>query len=268
MYNSDNVYYFPGNIDVRVCPKNGNSSVKQFYINIIRTCYPDRDLKTEFNFYANLNKNPKTKKDMMTWRQRQVLDYGDQFDLPFRKNSIRITIKRNPIERFKSAVEMLQLDAKWNKIPIESSIDGIKKEYRYFNSVSDLLNDIENNNVVNIHFWTQSYFLEDKNRYDHIYDLEDFVEFQRHVLFMNNIKWSDRWYIHQNISNNSDEKRIKELREKTQSKFIMASRPGIGPDQSYFDFEKKESLITRKMNADDYKRIKRLYKIDYDNGWC
>jgi hypothetical protein len=256
MYNTDNVYYFPKNIDVRSCPKNGNSSVKQFFINVSAKIYPDRNLKEEFAHFASARRTP------VSWREKQVLDFCDQFDVPFRKDSLRFTIKRDPIERFKSAVEMLQSEVLLNNqmSQNESNISGINKDYKkFYTNIDEILSDLQNNIVVNMHFWTQTHYLGNKSKYDFIYDLTEFEKFQKHVLHACDIKYSPKWYMHINYSNNNL-KQIEKIKQNNDAtKFIMR--------QKYFKTLNNDEKITNNITGKQILRIKKLYEIDYDNGW-
>jgi hypothetical protein len=256
MYNTDNVYYFPRNIDVRVCPKNGNSSIKQFFINVSGKVYPDRNLKEEFTHFATAKRTP------TSWREKQILDFGDQFDIPFRKDSVRFTIKRDPVERFKSAVEMLQSQVLFNSAPEETefNISGINKDYKkFYKNVDEILNDLENNIVVNMHFWTQTYYLGHKSKYDFVYDMTEFNKFQKHILHSCNIEYAPKWYIHINYSNNSLQKMQKIIESNERSRFIWK--------QKHFKVFNDDEKITNNITAKQILRIKKLYEIDYDNGW-
>jgi hypothetical protein len=257
MYNTDNVYYFPNNIDVRVCPKNGNSSIKQFFINVSGTIFPDRKLKEEFIHFASKKRTP------VSWREKQILDFGDQFDLPFRKDSIRIAIKRDPIDRFKSAVEMLQSQMLINHSTAEETefnISGIDKNYKkFYTSVDEILSDLENNIVVNMHFWTQTHFLGNKSKYNIVYDINDFEKFQRYILQSCDIKYSAKWQIHLNYSNNSLSKMQKIIENNKRSIFISK--------QLHFKVLEDKQKITNNLSTKNISKIKKLYEIDYDNEW-
>jgi len=249
--NSDNIFYFPKNVDVRTCPKNGHSSLKQFFINVTMKLDPNRKLKEEFIFYSEKN---------LSWRARQVLLFGDHFDLPFRKNSIRLTIKRDPIERFKSATEMLQAHVFHHYIDEKTSIEN-KLYHKFYTSVDQLLSDLENDTLVNIHFYPQTFYLGNNSQYDHVYDITEFETFQKDILLMNDIKFTDHWFIHMNYSNNSDLRKMKKIKEQyRKSKHVVI--------QAQFKHFKDEEKITSRMTENDIKRIKKLYEMDYDNGWC
>lgn len=253
MYNTDNIFYLPGNIDIRLCPKNGYTSTKAFFIRLMHIL-ENKDYEKYMVDY-----NPETRKAPQSWRQLQVWQRGDQFNIPFRRNSVKFAVKRDPFDRFKSCVEMLQLQALSPKIEPQQNVEGMNRDYKYYHSVSKLLDDLEAGNVLNMHFWTQTYYLGDKNQYDYIYDLKDYEEFLKHALSFYNITYRrDLYYFRRNISNNVDEEIVQEEKK-------------LGGSIHYqYDFQRanKKDLITEKMTPHDYARIRKLYKIDFDNGWC
>lgn len=225
---------------------------------MLYTVYPDNDLK-ERRRQSQLEKE---KGGISSYRWKEILEEADHFDLPFRKNSIRMVLKRDPVERFKSAVEMLQgqeyYTDDYNTIR-KTSLYPETKHYHLYESVTELLNDLEESEVTDSHFWTQTFYLGDKKQYDYIYDVENFKDFQKHVLWLNNLSWHEKkWYTHLNISTNTSPDEIEIIKEARNHTLIKTVR--------YYD--KDKPLITRKMTAKDYYRVKKLYQEDYDNGWC
>jgi hypothetical protein len=259
MFNHDNIWYFPGNVDVRSCPKNASASLKQFWIEYIGTHFPEMDIKNKFLESAE----NKFKGSTSSYRWQQVLQNCDFFDMPFRRNSIRFAIKRDPLERFKSAVEMLQTEViakKRQGIPRTSHLYPDDKVYRYYDSVKKLLDDLEDNKLFDAHFLPQTYFLGNKDTYSYIYDTKDFEIFQKHVLTINDIEWnSRRWYIHKNISNNTPKEDFERISEFTTKARYIRTTPLYG---------KLKVVITKRMTDVDIKRIMKIYEEDYDNGWC
>ena len=73
MWPTENVLYFKNNIDVRLCPKNGISSLKMFKVLVdganLGQTLRDRQYATKIK------------------RMEEVKIYGSQQDLPFRRNS-------------------------------------------------------------------------------------------------------------------------------------------------------------------------------------
>lgn len=254
MFNHDNIYYFPENIDVRTCPKNASASIRQFFIEVYTTVYPDGKLKEQFYHFDKLKKNG----SVVSYRWKQIIEYADFFNLPFRKNSVKFAMKRDPVERFKSCVEMLQARDLAQAELAEIYADT-QKRYKFYESVHDLLNDLEDNKLVESHFLKQTYYLGDIKQYDYVYDVKDCVELQKHILKFNNLKWNDkRWYVHTNISDNTEISTVENLRQTIKSNNI----------KTYTHYGKNKNLITQKMSVKDLYRVKKLYEEDYDNGWC
>mgnify|MGYP000109039408 CR=1 FL=1 len=81
----DNVLYLPNNVDIRLCPKNGMSTIKEIF----------RIHKGHEQYVGR------------SYRYSKVKEFGDQLDLPFRKGSYRIAVRRDPLDRFKSACEYI-----------------------------------------------------------------------------------------------------------------------------------------------------------------
>lgn len=232
MYNNDNILYFPKNIDLRICPKNGFSSNKNLFFSIMKKL--DSKKLKEINSY-----NPDRKKMPESWRQNEVLIHGDPLDLPFRKDSVRFAIKRDPIERFKSTVEMLELGEKYS-------------------SVSEILDELDSGNLLDIHFCPQYFFMGSQDNYHYVYDLSNYEDFLIHILSFYDIKYNrSEHYIRSNISNNSDPNIIQSEREKG----------GRFRHQPKYKENKSPQKFTDTMTSMDYFRVRTLYKKDYDNGW-
>jgi hypothetical protein len=192
------------------------------------------------------------------YRWQQVLLQSNCIDFPFRKNSIRFAIKRDPVERFKSAVEMLQTSDKFGDIR-EFSIFPSGREFKFYTSITTLIDDLEEGKFLEKHLFTQTYFLGDKSNYDYVYDIKDFIKFIKHILAICRIPWRDEdWYIHRNISNNTPKEKLEVLKEQVKSEYIV-------PMKHYHEPQKH---ITKFMTDEDIERVKKLYKVDYDNGWC
>lgn len=255
----DNILYLPEGIDLRICPKNAFSSLKAFYLQLSKMLEPTNRVERAQREFAHVRGGP------ASWRQLQVLKYGNHYDLPFRFDSVRFAVKRDPIERFKSAVEMLQLQSKSNYATIED-IPLINKDYSAYSSVKLLLDDLYGGKVSNVHFWTQTQYMGSTKNYDYVYDVKEMEKLYSHILSFYGIDYDKKvWYTHKNISNNSDYDTTQELLLSlcpTDEQYLQQI--------SYMDYYKrvdKSSRITELMTPNDYARVKKLYKIDYDNGW-
>ena len=145
----DNVYYFPNNIDVRICPKNGMSTLK----GAIRTVYGDIDDRG--NTVGNY-----------AWRYRKVYNNSDQFDQPFRKGSFRIAVRRDPIDRFKSACSFIQekqayyLSLGRPLATIPDDLDGI-------------ISGMEDGHIKDNHFYTQTWYMGRPEDYDMVFHIDE-----------------------------------------------------------------------------------------------
>jgi len=141
---ADNVLYFPNNIDVRICPKNGMSSVKEA-------------LRRSSQSRAPLG---------LVDRVLSVKKHADQFDLPFRKGSYRIAVRRDPIDRFKSACEFIQ-SARAFYIKNGRDLPDISLE------IDRVIDDMEQGLVKNSHFYTQSWYMGHPDDYDMVYHIDE-----------------------------------------------------------------------------------------------
>jgi hypothetical protein len=155
----DNVLYFPNNIDVRICPKNGMSSLKEAYRRLHGNHVADDGL-----VYGNY-----------VDRYTNVRKYGYTSDLPFRKNSFRIAVRRDPIDRFKSACKFILQERAYfirhgraNDLPEISEV------------LDDVIDSVYNSTIKNNHFYTQTWYMGKPEDYDmvvHISELNKALAF-------------------------------------------------------------------------------------------
>lgn len=141
---ADNVLYFPNNVDVRICPKNGMSTLKE----ALRRTYND---SSQYGIEK---------------RVKFVKQYSDQFDMPFRKGSYRIAIRRDPIDRFKSACEFIQSNYAYY-------IQHGKELPKISNEVDGVIDELENGTVKNNHFYTQTWYMGHPDDYDMVYHIDE-----------------------------------------------------------------------------------------------
>ena len=144
MGREDNILYFPNNIDVRMCPKNGMSTLKEAYRRVL-----DHEFTESL---ANRIDNVSMKCDIS--------------DIPFRKGSYRIAVRRDPIDRFKSACEFIMharaFYIKEGKFlpelagQLELVIDGLA-EGKYRDN----------------HFYTQTFYMGKPEEYDAVYHIDE-----------------------------------------------------------------------------------------------
>ena len=144
MGREDNILYFPNNIDVRMCPKNGMSTLKEAYRRV-------KDLRTDESLSSRVN-NVSMKCDM--------------FDIPFRKGSYRIAVRRDPIDRFKSACEFI-MDARAYYIKNDKYLPDIAVE------LDQVIDDLEQGKYRDNHFYTQTYYMGLPQDYDMVYHIDE-----------------------------------------------------------------------------------------------
>jgi len=140
----DNILYWPNNIDIRICPKNGMSTLKE----ALRRTLGQHD--THGHEYRN----------------KLVNRFADQFDIPFRKGSYRIAIRRDPIDRFRSACEFIQQKRAWfiqnGKYLPDISLD-----------IDEVIDSLESGNLKNNHFYTQTWYMGKLGDYDMVYHINE-----------------------------------------------------------------------------------------------
>lgn len=143
----DNVLYFPNNIDVRMCPKNGMSTLKEAYR---RSC------------------DPRPNNISIEYRQAEVSKHASSFDKPFRKGSFRVAVRRDPIDRFKSACEYIQAQrayfirkGRFEDLPDLSLV------------MQEVIDSIESETIKNNHFYTQTHYLGHPSDYDMVVHIDE-----------------------------------------------------------------------------------------------
>lgn len=152
---ADNVLYFPNNIDVRMCPKNGMSTLKELH----------RFIRGVDEYIGRVE------------RLNRVREYGDQFDIPFRKGSYRIAVRRDPVIRFRSACEyLIQNQAEYIR-------QGRADECPSLETELDLVLDrIEDGTLKNNHFYTQTWYMGKPEDYDMVVYIDELSQL---MIFLN-----------------------------------------------------------------------------------
>jgi len=187
----DNVLYFPNNIDVRLCPKNGMSSIKEVF-----------RIHKQHDQYVG-----------RSYRYEKVQKFSDQFDLPFRKNSFRIAVRRDPLDRFKSACEYIMRERVEHLKLGRNDLPDISSD------IEKVITDIECGDIKNNHFYTQTWYMGKPEDYDMVVHIS---ELNKLIIFLNEaceLKIpADRLDIKHNVSKlklyNDGLTRIQELRVK------------------------------------------------------
>jgi hypothetical protein len=224
---TENVLYFPNDIDFRICPKNGISTIKWalLYIKGVETS----------------NNNPESMLiATKNWRVDQVKEFGYKPELPFRQNSFRVAVARDPIKRFMSACEYIKQEYVKNAQLLTRDEDLTPENLKVLESLSDvdqlpdniddIIDGVWKGDIQNSHFFTQTYYHGAIGQYDKIFKMSNFgvmLEWLR--VKTNATKKIDR--IHSN---------------RTSGQW----------------FGGVDSLTT-----DQKKRIIRIYEEDYDYGW-
>lgn len=223
----DNVLYWRNNIDVRLCPKNGISTLKYaawYHTGI--SIEEDRVLAATYG----------TKRH----RVEQIREFGHSPVLPYRKDSRRVAVVRDPIERFMSAAEYLKM--KWieNVSVLESSElddDEKSKVYRGLSDVDlipddidELIEGVASKDITNSHFYTQAYWMGCRSQYTHIFKMSQFGQ------FMNWLR-----------QETETSKKIDKIRSNHTSGLYYGGVSNLTEQQQ--------------------KRIMKLYEEDYDYGW-
>ena len=194
--------YLKNNIDVRRAPKNGGTSIVRLYAEYLKS----QGLP---GFDDNLNH--------ITHHLRpkpELLDRSPEIKMyQFRTGSYRVTIKRDPIKRALSAAKYLYKTFGANDNPDAKEVDKF-------------LNIVDLN--ANHHFWSQTYYLMDRNVYDRILDITELDDY------------------------------IIELCEK----FKFDYDPIV-----YNSNSTSRNITVDDLSSTTYNKLKDYYKIDYDNGW-
>ena len=233
----DNVWYFPNNIDLRSCPKNGMSSIKNLY-NFVWQNYGVGQTALAKAFRP-VNRGPGNVRQWYVWAQSDISSY------PFRKNSTKYAVKRDPVKRFCSAVEMLNAEARRNHPFFKSPRDWNK----VYTDIDHVLEVMENGHVFNTHLIQQTYYLGPKEVYDHVYDISDLTHMFRDIVKACNIKWNSGANFWTNVSANSGGKeRVEELNAKGH--------------KARKHFAEPTPMITDNLTIEQIDRIKNIYKVD------
>jgi hypothetical protein len=159
---ADNILYFNNDIDVRLCLKNAYTTLRAVWL----SCY-DPDYYT--GKYKKIT--APTAYDRYHWAMQKQ----DLWDQPFRRGSYRIAVKRDPVQRFISAVSYL------DTVRLEPRYDNNKKSYIDLTNVKkddidSVLDAFDKQTLRDEHFFSQSYFMGHPNDYDKVYDITELPE--------------------------------------------------------------------------------------------
>ena len=229
---SDNILYFNNDIDIRLCPKNGSSSLREAW------------MSSYFGGQKSYGHGPSSKD-----RHTLVMQNQDIWDQPFRKGSYRIAVKRDPVERFISTVLYL---AESTKHP---NYFKLKKSYTDLTSVNldnieSIIEAFENQILRDEHFFTQSYFMGHPNDYDKVYYL---TELPQLLLWLEKkvfkFQTTTLWF------------------EKLKYSIADISHKNPVPFRHLWENKAKYTDQRVQLTIEQTKRIVKLYAKDYANGW-
>ena len=123
---TNNVLYFGDTVDVRICPKNGLSTFTRLY----QMLHDDSDI------------------DQAEKRYIDIEQHASRINPPFREDTIKIAIRRDPVERYKSAI-------------------------RYIHRNRDKRFHIDELEILDPHFFSQSYYMGHLDDYDFVFPLSE-----------------------------------------------------------------------------------------------
>jgi len=159
---ADNILYFNDDIDIRICLKNGYTTLRTAWLSCHHMEYYTGRSESHVPISAPA-------------RYELAMKYQDIWDQPFRRGSYRIAVKRDPIQRFISTVSYL------NNVKLEPRYTEDKKPYIDLTNVNkddidSVLDAFDNQTLKDEHFFSQSYFMGQPNDYDKVYDITEMDE--------------------------------------------------------------------------------------------
>jgi len=216
----NNCHYFYDDLDFRICPKNATTSIKK----VIEYSIED---KCSNDLMPRLSTRLLKKGLLKTARVLSVNTHMDYMNIPFRRNSFKVAIKRDPVERFISAVTYMQ-----KQIP-----DDVYKVTRLLSETVDyrkltleeILIGVEEGWINDIHLVPQFYYFGKYNQYDKVYSLEETGDF---IKFLINYK----------------------------------PHPVLNNNKRYLNIHLNKTTPIE-ISSYLKNRIKKLYEQDYDEGW-
>ena len=168
-----NILYFPNRIDIRICPKNATVSLKAAY----NLCY--RMPNEIFNSDGNIK--PNYSSVMENYRKHCVDRHSCWWDFPFRKNTTRIAVVRDPVKRFMSACNYY----------IRQQTRYVNKDYNQewydrnhsrgtpiypetiSKTVRGIIEQLQKRDIFDSHFYSQSHFLGHPDDYDMVFEINN-----------------------------------------------------------------------------------------------
>lgn len=197
--------YFPNKLDVRLTAKNACSTLKNIQAERDNIRYDD----TVKHFGEKHRRQ-----DYLFYKRHNMIEEDGNYR--FRKNSTRICVKRDPVERVLSATKYIYKMKKRQHNP----------------SLRDVIFFLDNFNIsMDAHLQPQSTWLgDDQARFDRVYTMDQVDDLRREIILSYGLVYiEEKHLVHYN-----------------------RSRSPITVD------DLPESTVSR---------IKKIYEIDYDNGW-
>lgn len=157
--------YFDNNIDIRLCPKNANTTLKHIYSQL----------------HLNQDINITTHQRCLLYQNQLIANTIDRDSkFLFRKKSYKIAIKRNPIERALSSAKYIFK----TKLNIEDPDIEL---------VEEMLLEVNHKN--DFHFLPQAFFMGTPEMYNAVYDihsLDNMIEYLSEYKWNGKITLSDK----------------------------------------------------------------------------
>ena len=245
MSRDNNIWYIK-NFDVRIAPKCSKSTVAHIIMSEISNS--SSTISTDmFPWYKSTSEElgvlhaitRKIKDEDNTWSVSQssmrftiAKIYGSFFDLPFRANSIKLAVSRDPIKRFISGLNFCykSLDLRRTSEP------WFVPRVRLTNDLEKNISMIENREYRNNHLSPLTFWYGNKNFYDKIFDISETDKLLS--LVFEDVKSYD-----ENAYNT-----------------IVATKKNVTSDE---DRQWSVSDLTTDLEA----RVVKLYSVDYESGW-
>tara|TARA_R110000868_G_scaffold282471_3_gene542748 strand:+ start:1768 stop:2457 length:690 start_codon:yes stop_codon:yes gene_type:complete len=167
---ADNVFYFNNDIDLRVCLKNAYTTMRTAWLWCGKTDlrFKDEDYQEILHRYTGHSGHGSSPS-----RYRECMKYQDIWNIPFRRGSYKIAIRRDPVERFKSAVSHLNRTRIHKDYSSEEGKEYIDLTHVTIDDIDKVLDAMDNQLIRDEHFFSQTYFMGMPNDYDKIYNLNE-----------------------------------------------------------------------------------------------
>lgn len=183
---ADNVLYFNlnrKNIDIRLCLKNGYTTLRTAWVwskanpslNSMKKSFDSEFPGEDFHLDIFKRKGGIHCDGVGSTNYRYALAMlaQDIYDIPFRRNSYRIAIKRDPIKRFLSTLEYLEKVKNHERYSANEKKHYIDLTNLDITNVNHIIECLDNGKLRDEHFFPQSYFMGHRDQYHKVYDIQD-----------------------------------------------------------------------------------------------